>query len=109
MARNQPNPSEAAATMHRLLAGGHIAHVIRTAAKLGLADHLEDDKPLDVQSIAKATSTHAPSLARVMRALAAIGIVHETKDHQVQTHPTRRDVADERAGLNACVGASPSR
>ena len=73
--------------MHRLLAGGHIAHVIRTAAKLGLADHLEDDKPLDVQSIAKATSTHAPSLARVMRALAAIGIVHETKDHQYRLTP----------------------
>jgi len=86
MASDQAVLSEAAGTIRRLLLGGQIAHVVHAAAELGLADHL-NDKPLDVQSLAKATATHAPSLARLLRALAAIGIVHETDDHHYTLTP----------------------
>jgi DNA-binding HxlR family transcriptional regulator len=105
MASNQQNPSEATATMHRLLAGGRVVHVIRTAAELGLADHLEDDRPLDVQSISAATSTHAPSLARILRALAAIGIVHETEDRQYTLTPLGTALRTKCTGLHASVGS----
>ena len=87
MASNRRTSPQAAAIMNRLLAGKRVAHVVRAAAELGLADHLEDERPLDVQSIAEATSTHAPSLARLLRALAAIGIVHETDDRRYRLTP----------------------
>ena len=76
MASDQP-----ATVMHRLLAGGHLARVIQATAELGLADHL-CDTPTDVLSLAKATTTHAYSLARLLRVLAAIEIVQETDDRR---------------------------
>jgi DNA-binding IscR family transcriptional regulator len=76
MASGQAVTSDAATTILRLMAGSQIAQVIRAAAELGLADHL-DDQPRDARSLAEATSTHANSLARLLRALAAIGLVQE--------------------------------
>jgi hypothetical protein len=47
------------------------------AATLGIADFLRDG-PQDIEHLAKATSTHADSLYRLLRALASIGIFAET-------------------------------
>jgi O-methyltransferase domain len=80
MPSDQAAPAEAAA-VGRLLAGSWVAHIVQAAAELGLADHFADDAK-DVASLADATATHAPSLARLLRALAAIGIVHETSDRR---------------------------
>jgi DNA-binding HxlR family transcriptional regulator len=78
--------AEAAAVMHRLLAGGWVAQIIHTAAEIGLADHFgEEDR--DVASLASATATHPPSLSRLLRALAAIGVVHETDDRRYTLTP----------------------
>lgn len=65
--------------MAQLLNGAWIARVIHTAAELGLADYLSAN-PRDATSLADAMTAHAPSLARLLRALAAIGVVHETAD-----------------------------
>jgi hypothetical protein len=46
------------------------------AAKLGIADHLQDG-PRDASQLAAATETHAPSLNRVLRLLASVGIFNE--------------------------------
>ena len=86
MSSEQTDPLKAAAAIERLLAAGHAALVVQATAELGLADHL-DDKPRDVQSLAQATATHIPSLARLLRALAAIGIVHETNDRRYSLTP----------------------
>lgn len=51
---------------------------IYVAAKLGIADHLKDG-PRSVDELAAATGTHAPSLYRLMRALASIGVFAEDK------------------------------
>jgi hypothetical protein len=67
--------------MQRLLAGAQVAEIIHTAAELGLADHFSEE-PKDVASLASATATHPPSLARLLRALAAVGVVHETDDRR---------------------------
>ena len=67
--------------MHRLLAGSWVAQIIHAAAELGLADHFSEEAK-DVASLASATATHPPSLARLLRALAAVGVVHETDDRR---------------------------
>jgi len=79
MPQNQTERGEAARAMYRLLAGGWVAQIIHTAAELGLADHFGEEAR-DVASLASATATHPPSLWRLLRALAAIGVVHETQD-----------------------------
>jgi hypothetical protein len=76
MVSDQTPNTEAAAAMERLLAGVWVARIVQAAAELGLADHF-GDKAQNAAFLASATGTHAPSLARLLRALAAIGIVHE--------------------------------
>jgi hypothetical protein len=87
MPRDQTERTAAAAAMHRLLAGGWIAQIIHTTAELGLADHFGEEAQ-DVVSLAHATATNPPSLSRLLRALAAVGIVHETD--ALQAHVRRR-------------------
>lgn len=53
-----------------------MGQAIHAVAKLGIADALADG-PRTVDDVAAATETHAPSLARLMRTLAAGGIVTE--------------------------------
>jgi hypothetical protein len=86
MPQEQTERAAAAAAMHRLLAGSWIAQIVRTAAELGLADHFGEE-PQDAASLACATATHAPSLSRLLRALAAVGVVHETDDRRYTLTP----------------------
>jgi SAM-dependent methyltransferase len=51
---------------------------IRVAGELGLADRLGGG-PLGLQELAAATGTHAPSLRRVLRALATAGVFCEVE------------------------------
>ena len=81
MPQDQTERTEAATAMHHLLAGGWVAQLIHTAAELGLADHFGEEAK-DVASLAGATATHPPSLSRLLRALAAVGVVHETDDRR---------------------------
>lgn len=52
------------------------ARAIYAAAQLAIPDHLAD-RSLPVDEIARLTATHAPSLKRLLRALASCGIVTE--------------------------------
>jgi hypothetical protein len=61
------------AAMLRMISGFRVSRAIYVAAKLGLADLLKDG-PKEVAQLAERTGTHAPSLYRVMRALASVGI-----------------------------------
>ena len=81
MTQDQTERAKAALAMHHLLAGGWVAQIIYTAAELGLADHFGEDAQ-DVASLASATATHPPSLSRLLRALADVGILHETEDRR---------------------------
>ncbi|MEA2735137.1 MAG: hypothetical protein QOE14_1588 [Humisphaera sp.] len=56
------------------------------AAKLGLADHLAGG-PMTAEQLAAATKTHAPSLYRLLRALAGIEVVRETSPGQFVLTP----------------------
>lgn len=83
--------------LRRKLAPPHVAllelslsfwytQAIYVAAKLGVADHLKDG-PRSVDELATATGTHAPSLYRLMRALASIGVFAEDKGRRFALTP----------------------
>src|SRR5262249_51145737 len=53
------------------------AQAVHAAARLGLADHLAE-RPRSAAELAAAPRPHAPSLARLLRALAAAGWLRES-------------------------------
>ena len=66
----------AAATLLRLIWGMHISRAVYAAAELGIADLLTEG-PASTQELARVTRTHEPSLYRVLRLLAALGVFDE--------------------------------
>ena len=77
-----PMPSggqSSAAELLRLTSAGWVAQAIAVAARLRLADVLTDGAK-DVGELAAETGTHAPSLYRLLRALASVGIFAEDHD-----------------------------
>ena len=72
----QPTESEraAAAAMLPMIWGTHISRAVYVAAELRIADLLADG-PVSSTELARATRTHEPSLYRVLRLLAALGVL----------------------------------
>jgi O-methyltransferase domain/Dimerisation domain len=68
--------SDSAAALLRLVNGHMAARAIQVAAELGIADELAAG-PRGVDELAPATGTHEPSLYRLLRALAALGVLYE--------------------------------
>ena len=65
-------------TLYQLGTGHYFSRALYLAVKLGIAELLSEG-PRDSQELAKATATHAPSLQRVMRFLASVGIFTEAR------------------------------
>ena len=72
------SPTPTQAVLH-VIAGFWLSRCVYIAAKLGLAD-LVRDSPRTPAELAALTNTHAPSLYRVLRALAGAGWLQEDKD-----------------------------
>src|SRR5262245_47802586 len=69
------------------MAMGHwVSRIVYTAARLNLADRLADG-PKGAEDLAGPTGTHAPSLYRLMRGLANLGILTESADHRFALTP----------------------
>src|SRR5918998_4197303 len=79
MAQDPTSPPEA---LLQLITSYASAQVLHVAAKLRVADLLAGG-PRSIEDLAVATDTHAPSLARLVRALAALGIVAEAGDDRI--------------------------
>jgi hypothetical protein len=62
------------------------SQAIHVAATLGIADLLEDG-PRHVDELAQTTGTHAPTLYRLLRALASVGVFAEQPDGQFGSTP----------------------
>ena len=62
------------------------AVLLHAAAKFGLADHLADG-PRSAADLAGPTNTHAPSLHRLMRTLASLGVLTEDAEHRFRLTP----------------------
>ncbi len=79
--RIEPTEDEraAAAAVLRMIWGIHISRAVYVAAELGLADHLAGG-PMTSAELAQATQTHEPSLYRVLRLLASLGLLTEGAD-----------------------------
>src|SRR6516225_2335113 len=69
-----PDPS---IELMRLVTGAWAARLVHTAVELGIADHLAST-PCDVDFLTAQIGAHKPSLARLLRALTAIGVLHES-------------------------------
>jgi len=63
-----------------------ISKPLYVTAELGIADMLVDG-PRSIEELARASQTHAPSLYRVMRALASVGIFCETGGKRFELTP----------------------
>jgi hypothetical protein len=66
----------ATATVLRMIWGIHISRAIYVVAELGLADLLAGG-PMTAAQLAQATQAHEPSLYRVLRLLASLGVLTE--------------------------------
>jgi DNA-binding IclR family transcriptional regulator len=62
--------------LRRLIDGYKVSQAIHVAATLGIADLLADG-PRGSDDLAAATETHPGSLHRLLRALAAVGVLEE--------------------------------
>ena len=93
--------------LRRLVNGYQVTQAIHVAATLGIADLLRDG-PLASDELAAETQTHAPSLRRVLRALAAVGVLHEDDDGRFALTDVgdclRSDAAEPVGGWAAYVG-----
>jgi hypothetical protein len=94
MTQDPPSPAE---SLQQLITGYTSAQVVHVAARLRLADLLAAG-PRGIEDLAVASDTNAPSLARLVRALAALGIVAETGDGRIALTalgaPLRSDTPD---------------
>jgi hypothetical protein len=86
---NQPNNTNAPppnAILMQMLFGAQMQRSICIAAKLGIADLLAE-RPQTADELAAQTETHAPSLYRMLRTLASVGVFAETADHKFELTP----------------------
>jgi len=94
-----PPPQE---ILMRMLVAPIVTRAIYVAAKLGIADLLHSG-PQTAEQLAAATGSHAPSLYRVLRALASVGIFAEDDEGRFTPTPLsdclRRDVRGSVRGM----------
>src|SRR5690242_3258582 len=83
--------------MVQLLTGFQVAQALYVAAKLNLAGELLAG-PRSVDDLARATSTHPPSLGRLLRALASLGVFAETRSGQYELTPLAATLAADTRG-----------
>jgi len=65
--------------LYQMAIGHYLSRAFHLAAKLGVADLLKDGARR-AEELAEATDTHAPSLRRVLRFLASVGVFEERED-----------------------------
>ena len=70
----------------QLLFGKQITYCLSGVARLGVADHM-NATPMAVEEIAGKTGAHAPSLYRVMRMLASMGVFKEEQGKRFALRP----------------------
>lgn len=96
-----------AAALRRLASGHWVAQAVHVAATLGIADLLRD-QPRTSDELAEATGAHADSLYRLLRALAALGVLREEHGRRFALTPVgellRSDAEGSLHGWAAFVG-----
>lgn len=83
MSENEISPRD---TLWRMTNAYQASEAIHVAATLGIADLLADS-PRSAEDLAKTTGTHAPTLYRVLSALAGVGVFAEADDGRFYQTP----------------------
>ena len=96
-----------AAELRRIVNSYQLSQAIHVAAVLGIADQLADG-PRSSDELAAATETDQRALYRLLRALAAFGLLHEGEQRRFSLtelgDPLRTDAPESVAGWAAFVG-----
>jgi len=82
----KPNQLPPPAQLMKFIVGKWISKPIYVAAELGIADMLAEG-PKSIEELAQTSQSHAPSLYRMMRALASVGIFFETEGKRFELTP----------------------
>lgn len=100
-------PTDAHATLVALIGGYRATQAVHVAATLGIADELAAG-PRTSDELAAAVGAHADSLYRLLRALAALGVLHELPGRRFELtelgEPLRRDAPRSLHGHAAFFG-----
>jgi O-methyltransferase/methyltransferase family protein len=93
--------------MRRLVSGYQVSQALHVFATLGIPDHLVGGARSS-DELASLTDTHAPSLYRLLRALAAIGVLREEEERRFSLtllgEALRSDTPETIAGWAAFIG-----
>lgn len=95
-------PPPASAQVLQLASSRYVAKPLYVAAKLGIADLLVAG-PQSVEELARRTGTHAPSLYRVLRCLAGVGIFRETDGCAFELTPAAQTLVTGEGSLRPMV------
>ncbi|MDM8555642.1 methyltransferase [Desulfococcaceae bacterium HSG7] len=82
----KPNELPPQAQLMQFIIGKWISKPVYAAAELGIADMLAEG-PKSIDELALESRSHAPSLYRMMRALASVGIFSETEGKRFELTP----------------------
>jgi O-methyltransferase domain/Dimerisation domain len=92
--RNSPPPQE---TLTAMLGGYWISQMLFVAARLGIADVLAKG-PMTAAAIAERVKAHPPSLARLLRALASVGVFAQSASGKFRLNPLAQTLRAGRPG-----------
>jgi hypothetical protein len=81
-----PSIADHSVELMRLVTGAWAARLVHTAVELGIADHLAGGSR-GVDYLAADIGAHERSLARLLRALTAIGVLHESQERLYSLTP----------------------
>src|SRR5688500_6455031 len=83
--------------LYQRLTSTWVAQALSVVATLGTADALADG-PQGVDALAAAADAHAPSLYRLLRALASVGIFAEDEDGRFRLTPLAEPLRSDAPG-----------
>src|ERR1043166_6625463 len=95
-ARQVPPPIQ----MLQLISGFWIARCIYVLAKLSISDLIKDEAKT-ADDLAAATGTHGPSLFRVLRALASVGVITQDNQNRFGATPLSDTLRDGPGSIRA--------
>lgn len=96
-ANKQISQEPAPAQMLRIISGFWISRAVYVIAKLGIPDILKSG-PKTAEELASATKMHAPSLFRILRALASVGVVRTAEGERFELTPLSETLVTEAPG-----------
>lgn len=95
--QSEPAPPPPHIAMLQMITGFWVSRTIYVAAKLGLAD-LVRDQPRAADELAQIAGAHAPSLYRVLRALASVGVFVEDDQKRFANTPLSETLRSDAPG-----------